>query len=191
MDKRKLLEERQRKWQEQKSNDETLLKCQQETRTCAVDSKDVKTRTLAHRSDFDEAQNGFLNRLTDKLSDRIRDEIKREFRETSLLNADENKAREALGDKMDSYLQAELSNYTCRICYELMRSPLHIPILLFPCGHTFCRLCMEKSTSHAKIQLCPYCRTPISSSAVNQSLKDLVDQYLSQSQQAILSLIPS
>jgi hypothetical protein len=45
-----------------------------------------------------------------------------------------------LAERMESYLEAELGTHTCKICFELMVSPVHTPVLLFPCGHTFCKV---------------------------------------------------
>jgi hypothetical protein len=107
-------------------------------------------------------------------------------------NAD---VRATVAEKMESYLEAELSTHTCKICFELMTSPVHTPILLFPCGHTFCQQCMDthingskapgageianvaRSSSSCNGKSCPYCRVKIESRAVNQSLKELIDQF--------------
>jgi hypothetical protein len=45
-----------------------------------------------------------------------------------------------LSERMELYLEAELGTHTCKICFELMVSPVHTPVLLFPCGHTFCKV---------------------------------------------------
>jgi hypothetical protein len=64
---------------------------------------------------------------------------------------------------------------------ELMTSPTHTPMLLFPCGHTFCRECIGRHDSNPrKKPNCPYCRQTVDSMAVNQSLKDLIDNFASQ-----------
>ena len=36
----------------------------------------------------------------------------------------------------------EIASHTCPICYELMVPPDHSPMLLFPCGHSFCAACL-------------------------------------------------
>ena len=145
----------------------------------------------------------FLHRLTDKLTEHIRDEVKKEM-QMSIMSVD---VRDTVAEKMDSYLEAELSSYTCKICYELMVSPIHSPTLLFPCGHTFCKQCVDTvlstdNTTHSGNNNnrnnnngtggligrggivcnrgnkgCPYCRVVIESRAANQSLKDLIDQF--------------
>lgn len=134
----------------------------------------------------------FLDKLTEKISLQIRDHVKKEMQDT-LQSRD---VRESVVQRMESFLQAELNTHTCKICFELMTSPMHTPMLIFPCGHTFCKTCME---SHMGIQKssgssnnsssynnknvkcnCPYCRTPIDSIAINQSLKELIDQFAKQ-----------
>jgi len=62
----------------------------------------------------------------------------------------------------------EVEGNTCAICFELMVlfenilkkvPPNYSPILLFPCGHTFCKTCTLISGSNKlKILKCPVCR---------------------------------
>ena len=37
-----------------------------------------------------------------------------------------------------SSIADQIESNTCPICFELMKSPDFSPILLSPCGHTFC-----------------------------------------------------
>jgi hypothetical protein len=182
MDKRKMIEERQKNWDSLKRNDADLKEIQDET----IDKSQHESNNSKHNTNF-------LNRLTDKLSERIREEIQKEFRETTLLNSNNgDAAREAIEVKMDSYLRAELSTYVCKICYELMKSPA-VPILLFPCGHTFCKACVSECKKKVNVKggifTCPYCRTPIESSAINQSLKDLIDQFQGKNDKVLIKFI--
>jgi hypothetical protein len=77
----------------------------------------------------------FIDKLTQKLSRNIRDEVKRELAMTT----HSSDIRDAIAEQMSGYLVAELGTHTCKICSSLMTSPNNTPILLFPCGHTFCR----------------------------------------------------
>lgn len=43
---------------------------------------------------------------------------------------------------MEKTIAEEVENNTCAICYELMVPPHYSPILLFPCGHSFCKTCV-------------------------------------------------
>ena len=64
---------------------------------------------------------------------------------------------------------------------ELMTSPNHTPMLLFPCGHTFCKMCIDRHSSNSKKKsTCPYCRHAVESIAINHSLKDLIDKFAAQ-----------
>lgn len=147
VDKMRMIEERQKKWSTQRNNEALEKSCKE----------DAPYRSAA-TGDVLESDN-YLSRLTDKLSDRIREEITREFRKTSLLNSNENVARQAIEVKMEDFLRGELSGYVCKICYEVMRSPTRIPTLLFPCGHTFCKLCIDSCAGKKDSSLaCPYCR---------------------------------
>lgn len=166
MDKRHLLEQRRKVWLSQRTQDEIREECEEE-------------RTLSPtRGSGSRSRDDFLNRLTEKLSDRLREEIKKEFLESNALNSDQSVARDAIESKMESYLRGELSSYVCKICYEVMAAPDRTPILLFPCGHTFCKSCMEHCRKEKTT--CPYCRAKVQSSAINQSLKDLIDQFIDQ-----------
>ena len=61
---------------------------------------------------------------------------------------------------------------TCPICFELFLPPSNQPFILFPCGHTFCKVCIN---SYAKLKKkCPFCRTPFQSMAPNISLQNLI-----------------
>ncbi len=123
----------------------------------------------------------FLNKLTDRLTTHIRNEVRKEM--IGSMNSDA--VKESISGRIDDYLQSELSSHTCKICFEIMVSPEHTPILLFPCGHTFCTVCIEAHTAQPKPnsaarnvnKSCPYCREPIMSKAINQSLKELIDQF--------------
>jgi hypothetical protein len=142
----------------------------------------------------------FLSMMTDKLSTKIRTETRKEF-----LSKNENS--EWIKEKMDQYLEGELSTHTCKICFELMIVPIHTPILLFPCGgfnllylfmiytyfilflgHTFCTSCVDSHLNDKREtkrndsikdlnKHCPYCRSLIHSKAINLSLKDLIEQF--------------
>jgi Lon protease-like protein len=52
-----------------------------------------------------------------------------------------------------SQIHAELD---CHICYLLLHDPMTTP-----CGHTFCRQCLLRSSDHATNPACPTCRSPV------------------------------
>ena len=61
---------------------------------------------------------------------------------------------------------------TCPICFELFLPPNNEPYILFPCGHTFCNLCIK---TYAKVKkTCPFCRKTFKDMAKNISLQSLI-----------------
>lgn len=58
--------------------------------------------------------------------------------------------------RIEDFLSSELHTYVCPICFELMAPPERPPMLLFPCGHSFCRRCLDKPRPSSN--RCPYCR---------------------------------
>lgn len=197
-EKKALLEERKKKWMSERDihqlRDEVAGEYRPVMATSASSDYTVAFRNNSSSSSYNnsaasqrdsEGTDLFLNKLTDRLTSHIRDEIRREMIGT--INADSVKA--SISDRIDGYLQSELSSHTCKICFEIMTSPGHTPILLFPCGHTFCTVCVAAHTGSSSTSItslssggnkgCPYCRTPITSKAINQSLKELIDQFAS------------
>ncbi|BBN15761.1 hypothetical protein MPTK1_7g00570 [Marchantia polymorpha subsp. ruderalis] len=77
-----------------------------------------------------------------------------------------------------SDLAAEIESNTCPICFELMKSPDYPPIVLSPCGHSFCAKCLSVHVGSQRKKLCPYCRQKIASTAVNLSLQRLIDSFV-------------
>lgn len=89
-----------------------------------------------------------VSQLTERISKEIRKEINIGIGSTDI--------REAMTEKMDKYLESELHSHMCKICSHLMLSPNNTPMLLFPCGHTFCKMCCENNVK--RMSKCPYCR---------------------------------
>jgi len=88
-----------------------------------------------------------LNKLTERISTRLRVELKEDLRKSTSLTGKENID---LAASMENYLSGELMTHQCQICYELMCPPKHTPTLLFPCGHTFCKVrWLERSDSRS------------------------------------------
>jgi hypothetical protein len=77
---------------------------------------------------------------------------------------------------IEKAVASEVETNTCSICFELMLPKVHSPMLLFPCGHTFCRQCMETNLKTGK-KICPWCREKIVSQAVNLSLQNIIVAY--------------
>ncbi|GIM14095.1 hypothetical protein Vretimale_17124 [Volvox reticuliferus] len=111
-----------------------------------------------------------IDRLTERITDRLRNELKVELqRESESLAAQQG--------ALDTFLVKELeSQNTCPVCYELMVPPQHAPMMLFPCGHSFCGRCLEQHIDRNKKTQCPICRKKIESRAPNYSLQQLIQQ---------------
>jgi len=61
-----------------------------------------------------------------------------------------------------------------------MMPPTRTPTLLFPCGHTFCAVCVASHKSKSggtSARCCPYCRGKIEHVAENVSLKQLIERF--------------
>ena len=115
-----------------------------------------------------------LTKLTERIAIRLRSELRNEAEEST--KYDEGTKRD-ISNKMESFLQNELQQHTCPVCFEPMLPPNKPPMLLFPCGHTFCAECIEKQKRIAK-HSCPFCRAKIEKVAINHSLKQLMETFL-------------
>ena len=129
----------------------------------------------------------FLSKLSNKIALQIKDElnINIQIAESSSSSSSSSSA-ETLASHMEDYLSSELQTHNCQICFELMISPTKTPTLLFPCGHTFCKLCITQYADSHKgsgVQMkCPYCRKDIVNMAENHSLKELIEKFVGQQQ---------
>ena len=106
-----------------------------------------------------------LNQLTLKITERIEDELKQKYKD--------GKGIKTTTEDNSHTLKSEIMSNTCPICLELLLPPTHSPIILFPCGHTFCKVCLEQQKKVYKNK-CACCRTPIKSQAVNLALQNLI-----------------
>ena len=210
MDKRALLDERRRKWMTDRETSMVREETTREMRLSVGALPPPSSSAAAATASFPGVMpptllahtEQFLHKLTDKLASHIREEVRKEIQSSAEFSGED------LAEKMDNYLQDELSTHTCKICFDLMDSDVgKTPVLLFPCGHTFCELCLQ---SHAKTQAkrggatlpsavrgstsnlsqltrttCPYCRSVVESAAVNQALKDLIGQFAKQRKSVI------
>lgn len=114
-----------------------------------------------------EKNSNALTEITLKLSEKLQNELSQQKN---------NKA--AVDFQMEKTISKEIETNTCPVCYELMVPPKHSPILLFPCGHTFCKMCVYSNSNNCNslktIQKCPFCRAQVKSSALNISLQNLI-----------------
>eukprot|EP01063_Lacrimia_lanifica_P012745 TRINITY_DN19438_c0_g1_i1.p1 TRINITY_DN19438_c0_g1~~TRINITY_DN19438_c0_g1_i1.p1 ORF type:complete len:239 (+),score=86.68 TRINITY_DN19438_c0_g1_i1:70-786(+) len=68
-----------------------------------------------------------------------------------------------------------LASHKCPLCLEVMVHPTYSPLMLVPCGHTFCSRCLEKYRRGAKGDRCPLCRTAIDNAVPNHSLRQVIE----------------
>lgn len=70
----------------------------------------------------------------------------------------------------------------CQICFELFDSTNFIPKMLVNCGHSFCRICLDRLINKKLTVTCPVCREITNLSAVkenlptNYSLVEIIDK---------------
>ena len=79
-----------------------------------------------------------MDRITEKVSERLKHELKEQVQreqEQHLRNQLQSRAM------LEACLAQELEAHTCAVCYNLMAPP-HTPEMLFPCGHSFCSVCV-------------------------------------------------
>eukprot|EP00347_Sterkiella_histriomuscorum_P009394 403341378 len=75
-------------------------------------------------------------------------------------------------EDLEQNLHNQVMSNTCPICFELFLPPINQPFILFPCGHTFCKICIHKHINLKKE--CPFCRQKVQSMAPNISLQNLI-----------------
>mmetsp|Transcript_28904 Transcript_28904/g.77871 ORF Transcript_28904/g.77871 Transcript_28904/m.77871 type:complete len:398 (+) Transcript_28904:109-1302(+) len=111
----------------------------------------------------------------ERITERLRAELKLELQNERQPNHASQAAAVAAAQQLDGFLAQELeAQNTCPICYELMVPPDKAPVLLFPCGHTFCQACTSNHMDRHKKTTCPVCRKKIDSKAPNYSLQQLI-----------------
>lgn len=112
-----------------------------------------------------------LDRITARLAERMRDELHVALQQEG---GQALSSQQDLALKMEHKLSSEVASHTCPICYELMAGKEHAPVLLFPCGHTFCAQCVGKLQGAPK-DVCPVCRARVTSKAPNVSLRNIIN----------------
>lgn len=136
------------------------------------DGSSVASSAMMHPSQAGE----MITRMTERISDRLREELMIELRREQLSADDE---KQAIGTKVEEMLNDDLSANTCLICCELMAPPERAPMMLFPCGHTFCASCLKRHKSDK----CAYCRQTIQYKAVNHSLQTMIQGFMDKRRQ--------
>ena len=188
---------RQQNWMKQRESALEREKVEQEildSRASSFDapsSSSSASRPSGHRGDRDldrtverVAPEELVDALTIRLAEKIKAELQLEDRaELGKVQAKVQREK-ANVNKLEGYLAKEIASHKCPICYELMVPPNNSPLLLFPCGHTFCSTCLKTHEKYNR-RKCPYCRQKIESTAANISLQQLIQNYVQQKRRLV------
>ena len=75
----------------------------------------------------------------------------------------------------------EMESHNCPICLEMMLPPNNPPMILFPCGHTFCKTCIntvsKQTHNYNNRNKCPLCKTTYKDRAINIALQNQICIY--------------
>ncbi|XP_058634565.1 E3 ubiquitin-protein ligase TRIM39-like isoform X1 [Onychostoma macrolepis] len=91
--------------------------------------------------------------------------------------ARENRRRstESLPPLMSSSISSLSEEIQCSICLEVFTDPVSTP-----CGHNFCKICLNKCWNNSQTCSCPYCKETFKQRPdlkINTPLRELVDHY--------------
>ena len=185
-EKRRALMEQQRRWMKERERHNASPSLSHappsdSSRVSLSASATAPVPTSTHRGAYS-GSGSTGNDADEQLSHRIREEIARELRGGNLLLQQQMISRSSSVSGSDSgtdkkqleeyVVQTEAQTHTCKICFEIMTSPVRTPMILYPCGHTFCKDCMNKHVNRISTQsstsesggsssgkaTCPYCR---------------------------------
>lgn len=95
-------------------------------------------------------QASFPTSLIGILTDTVEKSIKEELK----INHTLSHQTQGEEDDDENFLTNEMENHKCAICFEIMLDKEHEPMMIVPCGHCFCRNCLQLLTT----QKCPTCR---------------------------------
>lgn len=84
------------------------------------------------------------------------------------------KEKKVVPDKVEKTLAQEVQSNVCPICLELMIPPKNKPMILFPCGHTFCAACLASQESAQGVLKCGLCKKVCTHRAANIALQNLI-----------------
>lgn len=118
-------------------------------------------------------------RLQDRMAcKQVRDVLRRQVRAEAEAQLKEGMAAEA---ELHNVLVGELDGHICAVCFDVMApahlaqdSKNHSPVLLVPCGHNLCSVCVDEICRRQGQTKCPYCRQRIESHIPNRPLEELV-----------------
>lgn len=116
-----------------------------------------------------------VDRITEKVSERLKHELKEQVQREQgqhLRNQLQSRAM------LEACLAQELEAHTCAVCYNLMAPP-HTPEMLFPCGHSFCSVCvLQRKREQGSSVRCPQCSARVDTTTTNHALLQMVQAIL-------------
>jgi len=111
-----------------------------------------------------------IRKLKEDLISDVVEPKKRELMETG------DEELDKIAEMMEGAMSLNVSgiDFSCPVCTELLYAPVTTP-----CGHTFCKLCLDMSFSYKRC--CPMCREPFHFSAAQVKCNVLLASIMEQS----------
>lgn len=106
-----------------------------------------------------------------KLGTKAYKEMMGQIEHDLLRNEKENMSKQEV--KFEKTFAEEIKSNTCPICLELMIPPKTRPMILFPCGHTFCSSCLDIVEKNGS-KKCALCKKAYTQKAINVALQKLI-----------------
>ena len=70
--------------------------------------------------------------------------------------------------------ESGIASHLCPLCEKHMTGPKHTPMAAIPCGHTYCKTCIDD------FKKCPTCHTVVRSAAVNTVIQGIIKDFKDQ-----------
>ncbi|CAH1788166.1 unnamed protein product [Owenia fusiformis] len=139
------------------------------SRSDQSDIRSISSRLTTQTLDPDQ-----FDALADQIAQRVKAElnVKDTHKNKSDYHATGNsKVHQSSSQGRDSHSDHQLQSHICQICSRTMIPPTHSPMMIIPCGHTYCKCCIEAQDQ------CPTCLCDISSLACNIMLQQVIMDY--------------
>ncbi|CAH1238503.1 Hypp5597 [Branchiostoma lanceolatum] len=122
--------------------------------------KDKKPAAQSTRSRSSRARAMLSPDMFDALADQIANRLK--------VRMDKPTSIEDTGGGGHVSQESSIDTHKCQVCSSLMVPPDHRPMLVIPCGHTFCTACVRHTDT------CPGCGQEVSSLTCNIMLQQII-----------------
>nr|CAG4707785.1 unnamed protein product [Naegleria fowleri] len=158
---REEIDEKKKRWLEEKAKEQLRKRIEENL----IREQPNLVGIQNHSSQQASFPTSLIGILTDTVEKSIKEELK--------INHTLSHQTQGEEDDDENFLTNEMENHKCAICFEIMLDKEHEPMMIVPCGHCFCRNCLQLLTT----QKCPTCRSKIKSLAVNFALKQVINSY--------------